>query len=81
MKSPSHDKGSGFCLKLLKEVAGSQQQMEQGGGEFQVAGDGDEQEESQPGPGNTCLQFPQGSDGTYLAGVDRQFGRRFMLLR
>ena len=70
--------GLWFCLKLLKEVAGSHQQMERWGGESQVAGDGEELGESQPGPGNTCLECPRGSEGTHLAGADKQFGRRFL---
>lgn len=52
--------------------------MERWGGESQVAGDGKEPGESQPGPGNTCLQCPRGLEGAYLAGADRQFGRRFL---
>lgn len=36
--------------------------MERWGGESQVAGDGEELGESQPGPGNTCLQCPRGSE-------------------
>jgi len=55
--------------------------MERWGGESQVAGGGEELGELQPGPGNTCLQCPQGSEGTYLAGADRQFGIRFLLFR